>query len=520
MRSGTRPCHVTEWKPQTKASEAGVGRKTGTYDMTWFSRLRGRLPPISIHGIQLLGGTTISQFIPAIVSPILTHLYTPTDFGVFALTYGILVVASAVACLRYELAIVLPPNHKEALQVIAACMGICVGMVVLSALLCLAFWAWSPSRSAAGLAVPLMAMVPVGILLMGLQAVAQLWCVRVLKFGVISTALLFQATMTAAVQVGLGAIWGSNPYFLIIGMQVGLFFSLTVFAHLLLSTILPLLRQELSAFGIRDALKRYVRFPIYAAPYVFATQVASRLTLLILAGFATTSSVGQFALAQRVIYLPVPIILGTASQIFFSRAARCMDDPRLPIFVRRAVLAATLMFGPLFVFGFLFAEPVFRTLFGRNWTEAGRFAAVLAGPSMLITLTSWLDRIYDIIGRQRLALILQISNDSISLTLMLAVLYFTHDPLLAVTAFAVSVSIYCIVWTYFTFSIGGFGTKLLLEYVSVAAAVVAFVLVSNSVISQFVTSYVIRFLLLTAICIPVMGVGAWIGLLPVRLTPT
>jgi hypothetical protein len=100
------------------------------------------------------------------------------------------------------------------------------------------------------------------------------------------------------------------------------------------------------------------------------------------------------------------------------------------------------------------------------------------------------------------------------------VLYFTHDPLLAVTAFAVSVSIYCIVWTYFTFSIGGFGTKLLLEYVSVAAAVVAFVLVSNSVISQFVTSYVIRFLLLTAICIPVMGVGAWIGLLPVRLTPT
>ena len=35
--------------------------------------------------LTLMTGTTIAQAIPIAISPILTRLYTPEDFGVFAL---------------------------------------------------------------------------------------------------------------------------------------------------------------------------------------------------------------------------------------------------------------------------------------------------------------------------------------------------------------------------------------------------------------------------------------------------
>ncbi len=39
--------------------------------------------------LTLMTGTTIAQAIPIAISPILTRLYTPEDFGVFVL-YGII----------------------------------------------------------------------------------------------------------------------------------------------------------------------------------------------------------------------------------------------------------------------------------------------------------------------------------------------------------------------------------------------------------------------------------------------
>ena len=39
--------------------------------------------------LTLMTGTTIAQAIPIAISPILTRIYTPEDFGVFALFIGV-----------------------------------------------------------------------------------------------------------------------------------------------------------------------------------------------------------------------------------------------------------------------------------------------------------------------------------------------------------------------------------------------------------------------------------------------
>ncbi len=58
--------------------------------------------------LTLMTSTTIAQAIPLAISPILTRLYTPSDFGIFALYMSISSIISVVVTGRYELAIMLP----------------------------------------------------------------------------------------------------------------------------------------------------------------------------------------------------------------------------------------------------------------------------------------------------------------------------------------------------------------------------------------------------------------------------
>ena len=69
--------------------------------------------------VTLMTGTTIAQAIPIAISPILTRIYTPEDFGVFAVYLSILTIVAVVATGKYELAIMLPEEENDALNLVS-----------------------------------------------------------------------------------------------------------------------------------------------------------------------------------------------------------------------------------------------------------------------------------------------------------------------------------------------------------------------------------------------------------------
>jgi len=68
--------------------------------------------------ITLVTGTAIAQAIPIAISPILTRIYSPDDFGILALFLSIVAVLSVVATGRYEFAITLPAKDEDARQIL------------------------------------------------------------------------------------------------------------------------------------------------------------------------------------------------------------------------------------------------------------------------------------------------------------------------------------------------------------------------------------------------------------------
>ena len=68
--------------------------------------------------LTLMTGTTIAQTIPVAISPILTRIYTPEDFGIFAIYLAITAILGNIVSGRYELAIMIPKKDEDAINLI------------------------------------------------------------------------------------------------------------------------------------------------------------------------------------------------------------------------------------------------------------------------------------------------------------------------------------------------------------------------------------------------------------------
>ncbi len=66
----------------------------------------------------LLSGSTIAQIITFLAIPVLTRIYTPQDFGFFAIYFSLATIVSTISTGRYELAIMLPRHKKDALAIL------------------------------------------------------------------------------------------------------------------------------------------------------------------------------------------------------------------------------------------------------------------------------------------------------------------------------------------------------------------------------------------------------------------
>jgi len=64
--------------------------------------------------LTLTGGATFAQILTILSVPVLTRLYQPENFGVWALYSSITSIISVIICMRYEYSIMLPELDEDA----------------------------------------------------------------------------------------------------------------------------------------------------------------------------------------------------------------------------------------------------------------------------------------------------------------------------------------------------------------------------------------------------------------------
>jgi O-antigen/teichoic acid export membrane protein len=246
------------------------------------------------------------------------------------------------------------------------------------------------------------------------------------------------------------------------GLIIGVVFGETLATSILSADVRKHCRRLVPDFSfwasVRKNIHTYRNFPLYTAPYSFVGVFSKRALFLILSVYATTYEVGLFAIATRFTRLPAGIISAAIKPVFFQKAAKELGSPNFERLVIRILTLQMVAATPMLVFFLFNARWICGIVFGDSWADAGTYATWLALPAFMLLFATWPDRIYDVLGRQRLALFMEVIYDIISIVLFTLTLAWLESVEIAVGLYSSVSAIYYLFWLIVTFRIANFST--------------------------------------------------------------
>jgi len=356
--------------------------------------------PFATDVLKLVSGTAVAQVIAILASPILTRLYGPEAFGLLALFTSITGIIGVIACMRYELAIMLPKDDKDSINILGLCFLMVTIITVITGIgLFLGSGALLSVLHAQDLA-PFMWLVPPFIFVSGLFLALNYWNSRTRHYGRLSIARVTSAVTTTGTQLGAG--FGGFPTggSLIGASLVGSIVSTGILGGQIWREDGASIKRAVSRKGIVAGLKRYKKFPLIDSFSALLNTISWQLPVLLLSAFFSPVIVGFYALGMRVLQTPMSLIGGAIAQVFFQRAAEAKREGTLDILVENVfrVLVIIGLF-PILILT-LIGGDLFSVVFGGLWQDAGIFAQILGIWTFIWFISSPLSTIYIVLEKQ------------------------------------------------------------------------------------------------------------------------
>ena len=317
-------------------------------------------------------GTGLGQVTALAAAPLISRLYTPTDFGLFMVVSSVALTFSAVASLRLESAIVLPSSDDDARGLVRIACCVAVGLTLSIAGATWLFRGVVLGWFTAGITVWLLiSSFGIGGAVAMFNALNQ-WVLRNRRYDLIARRNLLQALVTTLAQIVTGV--AGYAHGLVAGMAVGQAAGAAAFMNG------ASLRYKGRAVKWGALLSRFRHFPMHLAPAALINAAGIYVPLILFAAYFGPAQAGLLGLTQRVLGLPMTLIGQAAAQIYLAElAAHQRTEPergvalfavaskRLAI-VGAAVAAPVMLLGPW----------AFPFVFGKQWSASGEMAQAMA----------------------------------------------------------------------------------------------------------------------------------------------
>jgi O-antigen/teichoic acid export membrane protein len=333
-------------------------------------RRRGFLPNVMV----VMTGTGLAQALTVCLAPVLSRLYGPGEFGQYGSFLSVAAVLSAGLTLQYSEALMLPDKDEEAASLFWAgsCSAVALGFVFTLSALLLPSW-WLSLVRAPALAGWLW-LIPLAALFAGLKQNLSAWCARRKTFRPSAAAQVARSVTVNSAQTTAGALgWGTGG--LIGGAMLG-----DLLAGLGLLFWVgrhdgALLRAGARRQQALAAARAHKDFAFYSTPQNVMNAVSQGAPVILLIHYFGVATGGLYALAIRVLELPMNFILGSLRQVLFQKLSEVHNDggDLRRLFRKTTALLLGLSLAPAAI-GFVLAPWAFALVFGQRWAVAGEYA--------------------------------------------------------------------------------------------------------------------------------------------------
>ena len=327
----------------------------------------------------LLAGNISAQVIVFLAAPVITRLYSPKDFGTMTLISSYIGVLSVVSCLKYESAIVLSKDDREAHNVFVLCLVISSFFTVF-----LIFTVAIFKESLALLmnepgVIKWLWFIPVGVFIYGWRQSLVFWMTRIKNFSLLSFSQFIIPVTSASYKISAGFIIGPFAFWLITGNILGPLVAVALLGGIFVKENIAVFVKNISKNEILHAAKKFKKFPKYNTWSALLNSFSQNLPIFLFAYYFSHEIVGYYGLANSILRRPIAVMAESMSKVFLQKAAETeIKGQSLRKQWEKATLGLAAIgivpFGALMIGG----EWIFSFVFGEKWAAAGFYAQILS----------------------------------------------------------------------------------------------------------------------------------------------
>jgi len=357
---------------------------------------------------KLVSGNGFVQLFRAILSPVISRLYLPAYFGITQNFSSIANILAVMASLRYEQTIMLPREEEKA----ANQFGLSLMLMGITTPLSLLLVAFFRNQIAQLLNAPDLALylwfVPLQVFAIGLFNVLRQWTTRKKQFTRLSIAQVVNEVAIDGLTTGFGFAGQASGSTMIISRIAGQVMGSLTLVWSVIKHDGKFILQSLRWAEIRAGMKEYRKFPLYNIWASFLSTLALYMPGIILSGYFSPTIAGYFSYGQSVLRLPIALIGNSIGQVLFQRGAKAYHEGNLRATVeetyKRLIVFSTL---PMLIV-MLIGKPLFATVFGAEWAEAGVYSQILSIWTLSIFIAAPLGSLTNILNRNEISVVLNL----------------------------------------------------------------------------------------------------------------
>jgi len=357
--------------------------------------------------VTLISGTVVSQAILILASPVLTRIYTPSDFGILGIYLSLIAIIGVLATGQYEFAILLPKKDDEAINIVALCLMLIFIVTALFSIFLFLFPDLLGKYYIKEDYKEILFFVPIGIVIVCSFRVHTFWLNRIKSYKMLAFSRMFQSGS----RVGLNIFFGLTHLVingLIWGYTLGFAFANIVVCFFLWKTSIKSFKA-ISFFDIFSQAKNHINFPKFtiSSNLIQTTTLNMPLILFPIAFGATVS--GFYVLTQRVTKIPLNMIAKSVGNVYRQKASQIYAEEGTckEIFLstlKNLFVISIIPFGLLYIF----APYLFALLFGEQWRISGEYTQILIISYWIQFIVHPLSNTLLIAGKQKIHLVIQI----------------------------------------------------------------------------------------------------------------
>jgi O-antigen/teichoic acid export membrane protein len=352
----------------------------------------------------LARGTVFSQVIILATLPVLTRLYSPSDFGTFSVYISIISIVLVIVSLSYEIAIPLPENDRAASSIVSLSLYLCVIISIVGGIgfytlqSQLSRWLNEPDMKSYFL------LFTFSLFGAGCHQILNLWSVRKEYFNQLSRTKYMQSISQVSSQLLLSFTgWGALGLIIgeLLGRVTGIFSQWKLWRMDVKNELI-----QTTWIEMKESAHRYRRFPLLSSWSNILNSMGLYLPNIILAALYGPYIAGLYTMGQRFLGAPTTLISSSVNQVYMSQFAICVNkDPSkiYPLFM--STVKKALIFGLIAIGGIvIFAPMLFDFLFGDSWEKSGQFLRILSIMYLIQFIANSVGSTIDMMERQDLHL--------------------------------------------------------------------------------------------------------------------